>query len=78
MLPVVTGEANTRLEPVDRRQAFMALAPSGLFQLPGDRGTQFRFCAELVRRLPAFRLLLGTDPAEISGSIARWLERNPA
>jgi hypothetical protein len=78
LLPVVTGSATTRLEPVDRRQAFMALAPSSLFQISGDRGTQFRFCAELVRRLPCFRLLLGTDPAEISGQITGWLERRTA
>jgi hypothetical protein len=55
------------------REAFVGLAPTGVAQLPGDRDRNFAFCAEATRRLPAFRLRLGTDPAEIAGAIRAFL-----
>jgi hypothetical protein len=44
-------------------------------QIPGDRGAMFAFVAGLVRRLPAFRLLLGTEPAEIAAAVRGFLSR---
>ena len=38
----------------------LALAPSGVSQIPGDRGSMFAFAADLARRLPAYEILLGT------------------
>lgn len=77
-LPTITGAASTRFLPVNGKEAFLALAPSGLAQMPGDRGTLFSFCAAVARSLPTYRLELGSDPVEISRSIQAFLEAFPA
>lgn len=74
-VPTITGAPNTRFEPMGQKEAFLALAPSAVSQIPGDRGATFAFAADLARRLPAFRMLLGTDPAEIAASVRRFLAR---
>jgi hypothetical protein len=76
-LPKVTGESRTWFEPATIKEAFLAVAPSGVSQIPGDRGAMFGFTAELARRLPVYRLWLGTEPAEIASSIQRFLGELP-
>jgi hypothetical protein len=73
-IPTISGSSSTRFLPVDGKEAFLALAPSGMAQMPGDRGTLFGFCAAVARSLPTFRLELGNDPAEISASIRTFLQ----
>lgn len=72
-LPTVTGQARTRFERVGHKEAFLALAPSGVSQMPGDRDTTFAFCANLARQLPAWRMHLGTDPHEITDAVVNFL-----
>lgn len=74
-VPTITGGPRTRFEPVGHKEAFLALAPSGVSQIPGDRGAMFAFAAGLARRLPAFRVLLGTDPAEIAAAVRTFLSQ---
>lgn len=76
-LPTITGSASTHFRPVNARDAFLSLAPSGLAQAPGDQGTLFGFCAAVARSLPTYRLELGSDPAEISASIRAFLQNQP-
>ena len=45
--------------------ALAALAPSTIFQLPGEPGAELSAMAELVRTVPVFVLQLGTDFAQI-------------
>ena len=59
-------------------EAALALAPSAVFQLPGDTTQGFRFFAELARRLPAFRVRLSEDPVEIADAIGSFLAREQA
>lgn len=73
-LPRISGTSTTRFLPVNGKDAFLALAPSGLAQMPGDRGILFSFCAAVARSLPTYRLELGSDPAEISTSIRAFLQ----
>lgn len=73
-LPRISGTITTRFLPVNGKDAFLALAPSGLAQMPGDRGILFSFCAAVARSLPTYRLELGSDPAEISTSIRAFLQ----
>ena len=56
------GVRFTRLPPA---QAYAALAPSTLFQLPGSSPDDARRIADLVRRLPAFAAEIGPDIAEV-------------
>jgi len=73
LLPQIAGAARTRIEPVVASRAAMALAPSAVLQLAGDMDDGFRFFARLARRLPAYRIALSEDPAEIAGAIGDFL-----
>ncbi|MEI9426945.1 serine kinase [Mesorhizobium sp. Cs1299R1N3] len=75
MVPHISGGGASSIMPVSRRDAMIALAPSGIAQMPGERESGFRFFGELTRHLPCFRLSLGTDPAEIAGTIEAFLTR---
>jgi hypothetical protein len=63
----------TAIEPATSREAALSLAPSGVFQLPGDAAEGFRFLASLVRELPAFRLRLSEDAREIADTVGSFL-----
>lgn len=73
-LPTISGAPQTRMLPIHGKEAFLALAPSGLAQMPGDRGSLFSFSAAVARSLPAYRLELSDDPEEISASISAFLQ----
>jgi hypothetical protein len=74
LLPKVTG-GQTRLVKAGGRDAMMALLPSNLVQLGGRRRYAVQFISELARRLPAFHLELGPDPAEIARVVTDFLEQ---
>ena len=76
-IPKITGQNQTRFKPMGSKEAFLALAPSGVSQIPGDRGAMFTFAANLARRLPAYQILLGTDPAEVAAAVRTFLKRGP-
>jgi hypothetical protein len=73
-IPTIGDTAHTRFLPTNAKDAFLALAPSGLAQMQGDRGALFSFCAAMARSLRTYRLELGRDPAEISASIQTFLQ----
>lgn len=75
LVPAISGGDVTTVTPIPRRDAMIALAPSGIAQMPGDRAAGFRFFSELTRMLPCYRLSLGTQPEEIAGAIASFLAR---
>lgn len=68
-LPAITHAERTCFVPVPSRDAFLALAPTGVAQLPCDRAAHFTLCARITRMVPCYRLNLGTDPAEIAAAI---------
>ena len=74
LLPEITGR-QTRLVKASGREAVMALLPSNLVQLGGRRRYAVQFISELARRLPAFHLELGPDPAEIARVVSDFLGR---
>jgi hypothetical protein len=73
LIPEIARARRTEFERVTTREAALALAPSAVFQLPGDSTEGFRFLADIVRRLPAFRMTLSEDPAEIAEAIGLFL-----
>ena len=75
VVPHVSGGGASSIMPASRKEAMIALAPSGIAQMPGERESGFRFFSDLTRLLPCFRLSLGTDPQEIAGTIANFLTR---
>ncbi|BCJ92212.1 hypothetical protein IZ6_29470 [Terrihabitans soli] len=73
LVPRVARTAETKISPISRSQAMMALAVSSIYQMPGERESGFRFFSEATRRLPCFRLDLGRDPEEVSAAITRFI-----
>lgn len=76
LAPRVTHQARTRLVPVSAMEALRALAPSTLMQLHVgvDSAGALRQLANLVRQLPCYRLLLGTDFENIPAVLAELLD----
>jgi len=73
LIPVVARLSRSSIERADARSAALSLAPSGVFQLPGDAASGFQFIAALVRAVPAFRLMLSEDPADIAATVHAFL-----
>ncbi|RAZ91400.1 serine kinase [Mesorhizobium hawassense] len=75
MVPHIGDSKTSSIEPMPRKDAIIALAPSGIAQMPGERESGFRFFSDLTRFLPCYRLSLGTHPDEIAGTIRDFLAR---
>jgi hypothetical protein len=74
LLPRISGQEQTTLTPVSAKEAFLALAPSGVTQIPGDRPLLYATAGEISRQLPCFRLDLGSDPDEVYTTIRQFIE----
>lgn len=73
LLPRITGREETRVMPTTGARALLGLAPSTILQMPGHDQMSLGAMAELVQRIPAFRLELGTDLAAIPDVVAAVL-----
>lgn len=73
LLPRI-GAGPTRITPAGPKEALLALAPSALYQMPGERESGFRFFSGVVAALPAYHLELGPDPAEVAGAIEAFID----
>ncbi|MEZ5354221.1 MAG: PqqD family peptide modification chaperone [Bryobacteraceae bacterium] len=69
LIPSVTGESASRLEPCAKGDALLALLPSTVAQLPAADHSDCERMARLVERLPAYYLHLGKDTAQIPGVV---------
>lgn len=78
LAPRVSGAATTTFERLPAGGGLAALAPSTLLQMAAaDRGS-LAAMAELVRRVPCYRVNLGTDKAEVAEAVRAFLEREGA
>jgi hypothetical protein len=74
-VPKIVRHHRTTIERLKAHEAGLALAPSSVFQLPGDQLEGFGFLAGLVRRLPAFQVNLSEEPAEIADAIGSFMSK---
>lgn len=74
LIPGVASQTRTTLSPISGQETLRAAAPSTILQLSGDEGVSFGRLAQLVRRLPHFRLNLGSDIATIAPTVGQLLE----
>ncbi|WP_415183172.1 hypothetical protein [Phaeovulum sp.] len=74
VLPELTYAQHTSLIPTTAKEAFLALAPSGVTQIHCDRARLFHVAGRITRALPAYRLRLGTQPDEIVQVLRTFLE----
>jgi hypothetical protein len=75
LVPRIVDGPDTRIVPVSPAVAFKALAPSTLFQLPGNAQQAFRAMVEMVRRIPSYEIQLGNVPG-VPGAIRQFLKEN--
>lgn len=71
-----TDDAASSISALAPGEALRALAPNSLRILATAAGTQagmFAACAEVVRRVPCHRLLLGRDPRGVTHAVRRLL-----
>lgn len=74
LVPRVTGGNQTSLHALSAAQAFLALAPTTLFQLPGAGRDAAGFLRRLVAALPCYELQLGASPDSTLDAIENVLE----
>ena len=72
--PVISGAETSRIEPLEANETLQMLTRATLEQFPGERDSGFFFCVGLSKKLPAFRLVLSENPAEIAGVVRRFIE----
>jgi len=73
LLPHITSQSETRIQPLSAALGLSALAPSTIFQLPGSGKMTFNFIAELVRNVPVYRLPLNSCLDEVPRVIRTFL-----
>lgn len=74
LVPRFADGPATGICPAASALAFRALAPSTMFQLPGNGRAAFEGLARLVRAVPAYEIALGTDIGAIPDAIRRFLD----
>ena len=74
LVPRFADRPETEIHPASSALAFKALAPSTMFQLPGNARAAFQGLAGLVRAVPAYEIALGSDIGRIPDAVRRFLE----
>jgi hypothetical protein len=75
VLPVVTGESTTRIERVSGTAAWRAMVSCTLEQIPGTDRDSIALMSAFCGRLPAYRILLGSDLPAIPGVLSGLLDQ---
>ncbi len=75
LIPKISGGPQSIIRPISKSRAMIALAPTGLFQLPGERDTGVSFFSNTIRKLPCFELELSSDAREVTAKIESFLDR---
>jgi hypothetical protein len=75
LVPTITGGMDTRVRPGSSVLALAALAPSTIFQLPGEPDVELKAMAAIVRAVPTHVLELGTDFRQIPRCIDQFLSQ---
>lgn len=74
LAPRITGARDTTLVECSSSEALMAIAPSTMSQLPFSGREDLRFFGAMVRSVPCYRLLLGTDIRQVPSAILSLLQ----
>jgi hypothetical protein len=73
LYPQITGEAASRIERADRSEIMRDSLPSSLKLLPHTGKVGERMLFHLYARVPCYRLLLGTDPVQLTQVLQKLL-----
>lgn len=73
LVPRIVDRSETTIVPASAAEAFKALAPSTVFQLPGNAHDTFRTLAQVTRKWPTYEIQLGSDFGLIPSAIENFL-----
>jgi hypothetical protein len=73
LVPRITGETQTRLQPTSRMAAMQALTISTIVQLSGADKAAFDGIANVVKNVPSYALELGTDMGQMVAALEDFL-----
>lgn len=72
--PVVADAAHTHFEAVTPLSLLGEFAGSTVMQMPGTGQPMLRALTAICRKLPAYRMHMSRDPAEVAASLRRFVE----
>lgn len=73
LLPTINGARATSFRAVSPATALLAVGPSTVFQLIGERKQTMHHLSQLLRQLPCYQVSLGADIEQIPARIADLL-----
>ena len=73
VIPKITNNESARLIPTTAANAYLALTPSTIFQLHGDKRTSHKNISSLVKTIPCFTLELCSDEKKNTEVIYNYL-----
>jgi hypothetical protein len=71
----VAGTGPNTIQPLSPAIALIALAPTSLFQIPGNKSEGFLRMSDLVKRIPCFQLTLGASIEELPSMMAQFVRK---
>ena len=74
LLPTVTGRTETVVEEIPRTEVLRTLVPGSIREGGGLGGNALQEMTRVVRTIPSYRLLLGTDPKGVTDAVAAAIE----
>jgi hypothetical protein len=72
------GAPEALVRPLSPARALLALGPSTMFVLPGLGGTEMAGLAALVKKVPAYEMVLSADVEANPRALRELIERRPA
>lgn len=75
LLPSISAGSHSNISAISPAAALLALGPSTVFQLVGEKRQTFQHLGQLVRQLPCYRLELGPDIAQTPALITELLAK---
>jgi hypothetical protein len=73
ILPYVNGKGQSSLDSISSFEAIKVIGPNTLFQFSGSKQKSFNAVVNLVKRIPCYRLSIGSDPMEANRLILNVL-----
>jgi len=73
-IPKVTNQDTVKITPISSSKAYLALAPSTIFQLQGAKQQTHENILKLVNQVPCFSMELSNDAKENNRAISSFLE----
>ena len=75
IIPNITANSSTTIQPIKPVQAAMTLLPGTLYSLPGTDKTSSEFLKQLIQQAPIYKLNIGSDPKDVYRCISTLLDR---